>query len=249
MQYIYRDNGGKHRAWNTGLPYIRGEYTFVVDSDDYLTDDAVAKIRYWIAGLKKAGVEKHFAGVSGQKREGIHGETIGGFPKHRKYVDATNLQRVWTHLGGDKAEVYRTDLLRKHPFPEFEGEKFCSEGAVMSIIAKEGYQLRWYPDVIYICEYREDGLTKGVVKDRMSFFRGYTYVMRYGEKYDQFPINYIEIGKYLVWAQKKGYSYKQGAELINVSMAKAMFSSVINKANEWRISIRMKLKNLAYNTR
>ena len=50
--------------------------------------------------------------------------------------------------------------MKKNKFPEFEGEKFITEALVWNRIAKQGYKFRWFQDIIYICEYREDGLTK-----------------------------------------------------------------------------------------
>ena len=43
---IYKkvNNGGKHRAINTGLNLAKGELFFIVDSDDYLTDSALERI-------------------------------------------------------------------------------------------------------------------------------------------------------------------------------------------------------------
>ena len=45
IQYIYQNNGGKHRALNNGIQRIHTELTFIVDSDDYLREDATAIIK------------------------------------------------------------------------------------------------------------------------------------------------------------------------------------------------------------
>ena len=37
MTYINKPNGGKHTALNLGIPQIDTPWTFIVDSDDYLT--------------------------------------------------------------------------------------------------------------------------------------------------------------------------------------------------------------------
>ena len=39
--YECTENGGKHRAINRGLQLASGELFFIVDSADYLTDDAL----------------------------------------------------------------------------------------------------------------------------------------------------------------------------------------------------------------
>ena len=53
-----------------------------------------------------------------------------------------------------------TEVLKKYPFPEFENENFVTEEAVWNAIAADGYYLRWHKDIIYICNYLDDGLTK-----------------------------------------------------------------------------------------
>ncbi len=44
---------------------------------------------------------------------------IGGIPKINKcgFVDASNFEREKYNLLGDKAEIYRTSLLRENKFP------------------------------------------------------------------------------------------------------------------------------------
>lgn len=43
FSYLTVENGGKPRAINRGVTMARGKYFFLVDSDDYLTPDAVEK--------------------------------------------------------------------------------------------------------------------------------------------------------------------------------------------------------------
>ena len=49
FEIIYRTqpNGGKHRAINAGVQIAKGELFFIVDSDDYLTEDAIEKLSEW----------------------------------------------------------------------------------------------------------------------------------------------------------------------------------------------------------
>ena len=44
IRYYKQKNGGKCRAINRALDLAQGELFFTVDSDDYLTDDAIKKI-------------------------------------------------------------------------------------------------------------------------------------------------------------------------------------------------------------
>jgi glycosyltransferase involved in cell wall biosynthesis len=184
ITYIKQQNGGKHRAINAGVKLAKGELFFIVDSDDYLVPDAIEKIALWESQLDSS---KKWAGVSGAKG---YSETkvVGGVYTEKPYVDALNTERDKYNLGGDKSEAYFTDVLKKYPFPEFEGEKFISEDVVWNAIAVDGYYIRWYKDIIYICDYLPDGLTKsgnskfinnpqGVLywaKQQLKFFKGNT---------------------------------------------------------------------------
>lgn len=52
IRYYKTSNGGKHRAVNYSLDLAQGDYYMVVDSDDYLTDDAVEKLCNWMEEIK-----------------------------------------------------------------------------------------------------------------------------------------------------------------------------------------------------
>ncbi len=155
--YICQENGGKHRAINKGVSVAKGEYFFIVDSDDYITENAIEKIYQWINTLPK---NRKWAGVSGLKGFSKN-EAIGGIGK-LGYVDASNLERDKKNLLGDKAEVYVTEVLKMYSFPEFEGENFITEEVVWNAIAYDGYKIRWFDEIIYICDYLGDGLTKNI---------------------------------------------------------------------------------------
>lgn len=150
-------NGGKHRAINLGVKMAQGEMFFIVDSDDYLTDDALENI-VRIEDTIPKDQKTQFAGVCGEcgySIDQIMGTTFAG-----DTLDITMLDRKKNGITGDKAEVFYTDILKKYPFPEFEGENFITECVVWDKIAADGYMLRFFNKIIYIAEYLEDGLTK-----------------------------------------------------------------------------------------
>ena len=41
LEYHKKSNGGKHTALNYSHQFIKGEMVVILDSDDYLTDDAI----------------------------------------------------------------------------------------------------------------------------------------------------------------------------------------------------------------
>ena len=157
IRYYKMTHGGKHRAINRAVQLSMAPAFFIVDSDDYLTDDAVVKAVKWFEAINK---DDSFAGVSGMKGYSVT-KTIGGTGGLAigEYIDATNLEREKLHLHGDKAEIYKTTILKQYPFKEFSGENFITEATIWNKIALNGYKMRWYNEIIYIANYLEDGLT------------------------------------------------------------------------------------------
>lgn len=161
IHYIKQQNGGKHRAINRGVKEAHGELFFIVDSDDYLTDDAVEWIHHTTELIAN---DDRFAGLSGI-RITPGGSKIGGGGDFGN-IDANAIDiRLHHGVVGDLAEVFKTDILRQYPFPEFDGEKFCPEALVWFRIARH-YMLRYCHKGIYVCEYLGDGLTAKIVQLR-----------------------------------------------------------------------------------
>ena len=161
IEYHYIQNGGKNRAINYGVKHINTPYTMIVDSDDYLTDDA---IEYLTPKAIEVLKDKTIAGISalkGDKEESPLQQPRFG---DRAYITANNLERANYGLERDACEVYKTDILLNHPFEVWKGEKFVPEEIVWNQIALEGLSLRWYNKVTCIVRYQEEGLTKDSFK-------------------------------------------------------------------------------------
>lgn len=156
IHYHYTINGGKNRAVNYGVKHIITPYTIIIDSDDYLTEDAIEFLSNRLNGLEE---EENIAGIAGLR--GIDENNPLNqvdFPKD-KYIICNNLDRKQYHLEKDSSEVYRTSILQNHPFVVWENEKFSPEEIVWNQIALEGYSLHWYNKVTCIVRYQEGGLT------------------------------------------------------------------------------------------
>lgn len=164
IRYFKQENGGKHRAINRGLLEAEGDLFFIVDSDDQLTPDAVEWIINQWKIVETEKCTQLIAGVSGI-RITPEGQKIGGDTNFGTIVANALEIREKYHVKGDLAEVYRTDVLRQLPFPEFEGEKFCPEALVWFRIAQH-YKMRYVYHGIYVCNYLPDGLTAKIVKVR-----------------------------------------------------------------------------------
>ena len=151
-------NGGKHRAINMGTALAKYEAFFIVDSDDCLTEDA---IEFVLTEFPHIVDDDRYAGISGLRMY-KNGEIIGEVPLFSEYVDATNFERAEYSLSGDKAEIYKTSVLKRYRFPEFADETFLTEAVVWDAVAFDGLKIRWFNRPIYITEYMPDGLSRNI---------------------------------------------------------------------------------------
>lgn len=215
IKYVKVENGGKHRAINKGLELAEGEIFAIVDSDDYLTANALQKISEWFAEIEKEN-SKTFCGVAGGK--GYDQDSMIGTTFLGEYVDATPLERKRYHITGDKFEVFYTDVLRKYPFPSFEGEKFMSEIVVWTRLGKDGYYIRWHQDIVYICDYLEDGLTTNNFRVLSNSPKGYALRIREQVQYADLSVKerwgYYSNYYFLL---KKKYTMREICEALDVS--------------------------------
>lgn len=163
MGYVYKANGGKHMAINIGAERARGELLFIADSDDLLTDDALETVANSWHDISD---DKSFAGIAGLDIAMDTREVIGsGLPQEHIDCNAIDI-RYRHHVTGDMKEVFRTEVLREFPFPEFTGERFCPEQLVWFRMAWR-YRLRYINKPIYIADYQPDGITAGITRARM----------------------------------------------------------------------------------
>ena len=162
IRYFHQINGGKHRAINQGVKLANGHYFFIVDSDDILTKDAVQFIE--LNGVPLL-CDTLFAGIIGVKSL-YSGEQI--VKSKEDIIDASTISLHYYHnLKGDKAEVFKTEVLSEFLFPDFCGEVFCSESLVWNRIALK-YNMRFINKTIYLCDYLQDGLSFNSLKLRSN---------------------------------------------------------------------------------
>lgn len=154
-EYHKKENGGKHTALNFAHAYIKGEVVLILDSDDYLTDDAIETVE------KEWPLYRNCADICGMsyfkgKKDGSHLSVANA---QDVYIDDDIHYRVNQKIKGDRCEVVRTVLLKKNPFPVYQGERFFPEGWFWITLAMN-YKTVYRNKTIYICEYLEGGLTK-----------------------------------------------------------------------------------------
>lgn len=173
IRYFKQVNGGKQRAHNQGVKMCETELFVCLDSDDYLTDDAVSNILDYWASIDDSD---DVAGIIAQKGLSEH-EIMGtNYPEKLRFSTLWDLNHKH-HFQGETALVYRTDILRDYLFPVAPGEKFISESYVYDQI-DQSYQMALLPKVVMICEYLPDGYTRNNRRTTRNNPIGYMRVKR-----------------------------------------------------------------------
>lgn len=163
IRYIYQNNKGMLGAHNTAYDNINTELNVCIDSDDYMTDNAIEIIlNYWdkygklnIAGLLGLDVTKD-------------GKTIGiEFKKSPTEVKFTNLKNKYGDIG-DKKFVLRTEVINEFErFPEYSNEKFPAAGLLYRKIDLK-YNYLAINESLCVVEYLPDGNSKNKIKQYLN---------------------------------------------------------------------------------
>ena len=149
VRYIHKNNGGKHTAVNVGMQNAKREYFMCVDSDDFLTDDAIETLMECINKLHPDGI---IAYKSELGKNGILGKE---FPENIEYTTLFHLTNNLS-CGGERTLVHKTVYLRNIHIPEPVGQKFFPEPYLYDKFDLK-YESYLLPKNICICEYMESG--------------------------------------------------------------------------------------------
>ncbi len=174
IKYIFRENGGKMRAHNTGVLNCETELFVCLDSDDHLSDTAVDDIlRVWrlkeeaesgpeIAGIiayKGESPDKVIYGnVFPELKDNAHIPADGSTKDNERYPLVSFRELYRKGFRGETTLVFATRLLKENLFPEIEGEKYVPEDVVYDRI-DEGRVFILMPVILTVCELLEEGYT------------------------------------------------------------------------------------------
>lgn len=152
IRYIYKENGGKHSAYNIGLREAKGEYFYNIDSDDWITPDIVEFISQV---AKQTTLRNDCAGIIALK-DYENGNIIGREFKNDKIF--TTLRAL--ELSGQRGErslIFRTSIARLFEFPTISNERFMPEGVVYDRF--KDYTFFVINRSLTTCEYQQNGLS------------------------------------------------------------------------------------------
>lgn len=172
VRYLRKENGGKHTALNTALPHVHGNYVLILDSDDTLTEHAVSRIQQeW----SRYGSNPRVGVLAFLKGSGLHDPNCMSTVENRPVDYFRCKRRILRSC--DCCEVLRVEIFKAYPFPVFPGESFLPETALWSLIGLT-YSYVYINEIIYLCEYLEDGLTRSGRMLRISNPLGGMYTAR-----------------------------------------------------------------------
>lgn len=157
IRYIYQENQGKHTAINIGSKNAKGDLFFIVDSDDYLSPEAIEILYSKYENIKD---KNNIAGIAiGYRSIKNNGSIIYSkdLPEHEMLLTYNDLV-FGLGIKGDFATAFKTEVQKQYPYPHFEGESFFRESYIYRQIG-ETYKTLYIDDPIYFADYLEDGLT------------------------------------------------------------------------------------------
>lgn len=170
IKLLCQENGGKHRALNRAIKEVTTPLTFIVDSDDYLPQDSIQSIMRYVNKYSKYKEDLKLCGFSFLRCYENGEVNTAYFPKDEIVGTFCNV-RINGGILGDKAEVFFTDVLRRYPFSEYEGERFMPEDAVWMRMSGP-WQMVHINQCIYISEYLDGGLTRSGRKHKIESPKG-----------------------------------------------------------------------------
>lgn len=207
IEYHYKENGGLHTGYNEAIKYLSTELCMCCDSDDWLPDDCIEKIKsIWGNGQSKtcAGI----IGLDFDKEDRVIGKTL----PTGKEIDMNELY-IHGELIGDKKLVVRSELYKAlPPMVTQKGEKNFNPN-YLNVEISENYT--WIPINENLCyvEYQPEGMTNSIYK-----------------QYANSPNSFIELRKLYIGLKKATFSFKfrhiihYDAECLLAGRGKEIFS-------------------------
>ena len=174
IRYVYKENGGLHTGYNAAIERLDTELAVCVDSDDYLTDDAIETIReFW--NNNNDGKVAGIAALDGDPQ----GKVIGDpFPEQRT-INLIDLQIGKYKLdNGDRKLVIRSDLYKSvAPQMTFPGEKNFNPH-YMHLQISRNHDFLVMNKVLCIVEYQTNGMTNGIFLQYYNSPRSFAQIRR-----------------------------------------------------------------------
>ncbi len=160
IKYYKKENGGKHTAINFASNVVQTELIMLcLDSDDYLTEDAVEKI---LNKYNNCNDDSVVGIVSLCTDENKSDKYIINYNKD-VLKNNISVQQALKNNYFNASAIYtvKSKYFKKFRFPENKNEKFFTEAY---LLYQYDEPFIWTEDRICIREYQNEGLTKNIKK-------------------------------------------------------------------------------------
>ena len=206
IQYIYKENGGLHTAFNKAVEVVDTELFVCFESDDIFTPDAMPIIESTWSKVRDSSC----VGFITLCRD-MDGNLIGSYyPETVKTVLYREHRRI---APGDKQYVFRTAALKQvFPMPSFPGEKYFDPKYRFFSLDELG-PLAVTNEVFDIVDYQAGGLTHTMMR---QYYNSPNSFAEYRKLYMQLP------------DRSAGYVFKQNVHYV----ASCCLAGKLNRAVE-----------------
>lgn len=203
IEYHYQENKGKLAAQILACDFINTELFLCIDSDDFIPDDAISKIKkFWTKNgdSNASGIIGLDAYTDGQ----ISGTML---PKIKECTYSELIDKY--KIRGDKKYIFNTRVFKSYlPYPYFPDEKFHEISAIFFLIDQK-HKFLLSNEVYCIIEYLDGGLTNGIFhryKNSPKSFASYRSLkMKYAVNYKSKFKNAIHYVSSSIFARNKNY--------------------------------------------
>ena len=192
IRYLYKENGGMHSGYNVAYENIDTELSVSIDSDDWMTDDAVEKIvRFWTQyGNDSVG------GIVGLDID-PSGRVIGTELPDKRQIKIYDFYNRY-HGKGDKKMVYRTELMRPIKAPEYPNERLFPTCYRYFLIDLD-YDMLVLNEPLSVVDYAADGFTNNIIRQYKKNLNSFIYYRKFIMSYPnatlmhkyKFSIHYV----------------------------------------------------------
>lgn len=192
IQYLRKENGGKHTAYNLALGMMKKEgYHICVDSDDYLSAKAVEYFHQGIHLLENELKSAEYVGV-------VYPRTSMSKKNQwlKKDIHKVHIPDILFlhHLSIETTILISNQAIKGFRFKVFPNEKFLSEETLYYDLAEKGF---FYPSDAEVCytKYLEHGLTRNLFELWQKNYEGTLYSLE--ERFNYIQNNYTGIKGWL----------------------------------------------------
>ena len=158
IRYIWKENGGRHTAYNVGIAEAHGCFFVIIDSDDECIPVALERmLAFWESIAEARRGEFALVRVLCSTSDG---KVLGDrFPMDVFDVNTPELQYRY-RLRGDKFGFVLTDVLRAYPFPVLSVKVRHIPEALIAMEFGKRYLARCVNESLMIVHLESDSLSR-----------------------------------------------------------------------------------------